>query len=694
MEHKKREWVKNAAIIFLVIMLILTFFSNTIMNYSLPEVSSQYVSSGTLSEQIRGTATVEAAESYTVKISDTRVVKTVDVKAGDTVEKGQVLITLEEGDGAEVEAAETELDTAEETLYDKTIEYRKALLDAGKDYSVTELEIENLEEDIAKAKADLADEAADIDDYKLDYEDAQVKVGSAKDNVSKIKDEINKIKEKVSEITKEIKALEKEKSAYDEQLTALSSEDYSSLDESYYSRIKSANDNIDKYEQYKTDADEKVKNIQDEIGTSVSDLEITTKQNEVNKQTETVTQLQSKYNLALMDDSEDADELLSELNDAKYTLTNLNAELRDLISKKSSNSSAESKLTYALVSQSNAEKNYNSAQKNLDNIKLAISKEIKTKRAAVNDKIDAKNEELDDANSELESANEDLADANDELTQAESDESAAKDKAEKTTDEAESSIQAKERELEEKKLNLLQTQKSDLIDAGKSDIDIEVMQHNISEAEETVTKLQEKIAKLKKDASGGEITAQVAGVIESISPVAGETLESGSTVAVIQMTEKGYTASINCTIDQAKKVKVGDSADIQYFWYGDAEAVLTAIKSDSSSAQTKQLVFSVTGDVSPGMSLQLVMGGKGQQYDLIVPNSAIREDSNGKFVLKVVSKSSPLGNRYTAERVDVTVLASDDTKSAVTGELMQSDSIISTSSKPINAGDQVRFADN
>ena len=40
--RKKREWVKNAAIVFLTIMLILTFFSNTIMNYSLPEVASTF----------------------------------------------------------------------------------------------------------------------------------------------------------------------------------------------------------------------------------------------------------------------------------------------------------------------------------------------------------------------------------------------------------------------------------------------------------------------------------------------------------------------------------------------------------------------------------------------------------------------------------------------------------------------------
>ena len=40
---KKRGWIKNVAIIFLSVLLVLTFFSNTIMNHSLPEVSAQYV---------------------------------------------------------------------------------------------------------------------------------------------------------------------------------------------------------------------------------------------------------------------------------------------------------------------------------------------------------------------------------------------------------------------------------------------------------------------------------------------------------------------------------------------------------------------------------------------------------------------------------------------------------------------------
>ena len=63
---KRREWVKNAAIIFLTIMLLLTFFSNTIMNYSLPEVATQYVQKGTITTKVRGTGNVEATDPYNV----------------------------------------------------------------------------------------------------------------------------------------------------------------------------------------------------------------------------------------------------------------------------------------------------------------------------------------------------------------------------------------------------------------------------------------------------------------------------------------------------------------------------------------------------------------------------------------------------------------------------------------------------
>ena len=77
----------------------------------------------------------------------------------------------------------------------------------------------------------------------------------------------------------------------------------------------------------------------------------------------------------------------------------------------------------------------------------------------------------------------------------------------------------------------------------------------------------------------------------------------------------------------------------------------------------------------------------------MVPRSAVRSDSNGDFVLVITAKSTPLGNRYMATRVDVKTLATDDTMAAVSG-LSNNDFVITNSSKPIETGMQVRIADN
>ena len=68
-QTNKKDRIKNIAIVFLVIMLLLTFFSNTIMNYSLPEVSATYAQNGSVTAKVRGTGTVETAEDYDVKVT-------------------------------------------------------------------------------------------------------------------------------------------------------------------------------------------------------------------------------------------------------------------------------------------------------------------------------------------------------------------------------------------------------------------------------------------------------------------------------------------------------------------------------------------------------------------------------------------------------------------------------------------------
>jgi hypothetical protein len=106
------------------------------------------------------------------------------------------------------------------------------------------------------------------------------------------------------------------------------------------------------------------------------------------------------------------------------------------------------------------------------------------------------------------------------------------------------------------------------------------------------------------------------------------------------------------------------------------------------------LHFSVSGDVESGSNLNLTLAQRSENYEIVVPNSALRSDTNGDFVLVVESRSSPLGNRYIATRADINILASDDTHTAVTGGLTGWDFVITHSSEPINPGMQVRLADN
>ena len=79
---KNRKWVIKAAVVFFTVLLLLTFFSNTIMNYSLPQVVTQYIQSGPIASKVRGTGVVAADNPYNVTVNVERKVRLVAVKRG------------------------------------------------------------------------------------------------------------------------------------------------------------------------------------------------------------------------------------------------------------------------------------------------------------------------------------------------------------------------------------------------------------------------------------------------------------------------------------------------------------------------------------------------------------------------------------------------------------------------------------
>ena len=117
---KNRTWVIKLAAVFFVILLLLTFFSNTIMNYSLPQVATQTIQSGTITSKVRGSGTVTTANPYNVTVSSERKIKIVNVKEGDSVEQGALLVMFEDTDSSDLTQAKKTLEQAK-TDYQKYI---------------------------------------------------------------------------------------------------------------------------------------------------------------------------------------------------------------------------------------------------------------------------------------------------------------------------------------------------------------------------------------------------------------------------------------------------------------------------------------------------------------------------------------------------------------------------------------------
>ena len=142
------------------------------------------------------------------------------------------------------------------------------------------------------------------------------------------------------------------------------------------------------------------------------------------------------------------------------------------------------------------------------------------------------------------------------------------------------------------------------------------------------------------------------------------------------------------------KLKVGNEAQPENVWEDDVTGVVRSIKADTTDPNQKSVVkFNIKGSVQAGQTIQLAVGDKSGKYDTVVPNNAVKEDSNGNFVYVVNVKATPLGNRYIVEKVKVEVIASDTNNAAIRGEVSEYSNVVVNASKPLDNGQQVRLAD-
>ena len=77
-------------------------------------------------------------------------------------------------------------------------------------------------------------------------------------------------------------------------------------------------------------------------------------------------------------------------------------------------------------------------------------------------------------------------------------------------------------------------------------------------------------------------------------------------------------------------------------------------------------------------------------YDLCVPMSALRQDSDGYFVYVMETTQTLMGTDKRIVRRDVYIENTDGPYAAVSGNISSNDQVILSSSKPLSDGDSVR----
>lgn len=611
---KNRGWVKNVAIIFLAVMLVLTFFSNTIMNASLPEAAVQYVQSGSITTQIRGTGTITAKEVYEVKTTTSRKVQSVLVTKDQEVKVGDVLLILAAGAGTETDELKTQLETAKYSYQQKLINM------SGGGSEVTRAQ-EKLQEAIA------ARDAIAVNITAEDIELAKVRYETAKE--------------------------------YYQQLT------YELEDAGGY--------------------------VEGGKGDTLKELSDAVNAAQLEYDSNCIRYKNEKYYIEDILASEAARQLYKDKQACAEAIADVFAastgSLNDYFVTYADSTFAERKALGLefYIFDGNASYITNLPSQALAEIAKGYNA-IREARDALTKAQDAYNKAVESMQPQNEALNKQVTEAKREMDALEAEYKELSDK--KTAyDTAKDNVVSCENALQ----TLLKTSKLDNLELSK-------MANEIAELEAKLEKLSGGEKDAEGNVTGGQIVSEVNGVVKEINVTAGNNTDPATAVMTIEVPDRGYTVSMNVTNEQAQKVTIGDTAEISTGYWGSSglSGKLVGIRNNTSAGQSggKQLVFDVTGsDITSGTQVSVSIGQRSQNYDTIVPNSALRSDSNGSFVLVIVAKSSPLGNRFVATRVDVTELAKDDVNTAVSGGLSAYDMVLTTATKPVEDGMLVRLPD-
>jgi HlyD family secretion protein len=248
------------------------------------------------------------------------------------------------------------------------------------------------------------------------------------------------------------------------------------------------------------------------------------------------------------------------------------------------------------------------------------------------------------------------------------------------TRDAEKSIRDAVLSLRSAEIKMTQTKK--LYDAQTEDDKLQRQAQEISLAQ-----ARNKLADAREELEDYHIRSPFDGVVTGLSVAAGDSVSRSDTVASV-ITKELYARVLLNEVDAAG-VKVGNSVTLSFDALG-AEGVSGTVTKIDTIGTVSQNVVSYNTEISfdspgeklkPGMSVDVEILVEGKDDILIVPASAVKSDSQGKYVLFGSDAA-----QSESKKVRVETGISDDTMVEIVSGLKEGDRILLGQSASSSSG--------
>lgn len=689
-ETKPRKKAAKALAGFMTVMVLLTISSRMLENFSMAEVAITRASGGSLERVLETNGTISISDDEPIKAEDALTVLKVHVSNGDMVEASEPLVTVD------IDLLKDKLEQAQIDLKRKELAIQSSNIPTGgttpqellaeairerEDIGQTVSEAE-IDKDLALVKAE---ETLALSKKKL--EQAFVKGLPAAEEALALARET-----RTEGVSKSLKEYEKAQKTYSDMMAADTGIWATKKIEAYTAYIQSKLALIlaieERYKETDYYSDEKYNAAEAQV--DIAEAELSQVDPDDTAAYQTAKRVLKAAEAALEAAEDYLDLKGQELNEKLYKASQDRDKAYDYYESVYNETAPDihEQIENALLDQTNKQKAYKkaakdlnkavtAAQETLDNTKEAMTLWHEEGTIVSDDK--QRPAEIDEALKDVEKYSKELEDA--------------QKAREKTLKENGRKIEDADKALEKAREDAARQTKTDRISAETKKLDN-------AAAEAELEKVRNSIERLKKlTDTKGVITAPIAGTVSEITASEGASIAEGTVIARIAAGDKSMKIIATVTADEAKQLKVGLEAEL----YSDrmwASGKVTDIRRASGTGgQTGgQTMYEVHIGINPnqgeffiGDSVRITIRQTSQRYNTIIPLSALREDTDGKFVYILEEQSGALGTQQIVRRVDVTVQESNSAQAAVSGAFSEWEKLVDRGDRELKNGDRVRI---